>query len=142
MGASWHSRMAPSTTTAVVGKEVKEVKGGEKNENGRGDFDILTTKAAPGVVFEKGMKGKGKGKGIGGGVGAAGAEGGEEEVVEKTLLQKWVLSFFFSFSSSLFLLILWDGFEMGVGLLTRLCDRYWWVLLGVAVLAMAGGGDK
>lgn len=74
----------------------------KEGRTGRGDFDILTMKAAPGVVFEKGAsKGKGKSAGVGVGVGA---EGGEEEVVEKTMLQKWVaLPFPHLFFSSFFL---------------------------------------
>lgn len=34
------------------------------------------------------------------------------------------------------------GFIVGSWLLIQMVYRYWWVLLGVAVLAMAGGGDK
>ena len=35
------------------------------------------------------------------------------------------------------------GSAVGISVLIQaMRDRYWWVLLGVAVLAMAGGGDK
>ena len=68
VGASWRAWCGPG--------------GGEGA--GRGDFDIVSVKAAPGVVFEKGGKGKGGAGGLG-----AGKEGeGEGEEVEKTMLQK------------------------------------------------------
>lgn len=79
VGASWHSYLVRSSTSAGNGMG--------KGVNGRGDFDILTTKPAPKVVFDKPAKGKGRATGAGPGVGTAGQEG-EEEVVEKTLLQK------------------------------------------------------
>ncbi len=61
--------------------------GGKGNANGRGDFDVVTVKKAPPVMFDKPIKGKG---GAAAGVGQAAGTGveGEEEVVEKTLLQK------------------------------------------------------
>ena len=95
VGASWHSYF--SEGSVALGKG-----GGER---GRGDFDVLTTKAAPAVVFDKSAKGKGGGAtGAGAGAGVAGQD--EEEVVEKTLLQKSVL--FSSPPSALFM-------NLGVG---------------------------
>lgn len=73
VGASWRSWM-------VKGDKGKEGKG-----NGRGDFDIITVKKAPVVVFDKPGKEKG---GILASVGKGAGVEGEEEVVEKTLLQK------------------------------------------------------
>ncbi len=83
VGASW--RACLSGRSAAGGKKGK----GNGKGKGVGDFDILTTKAAPRVVFDKAAKGKGKGAvaGAGGGMAGAGMEG-EEEVVEKTMLQK------------------------------------------------------
>jgi hypothetical protein len=61
-------------------------KGGRGSGNGKGDFDIVTVKRAPSVVFDKPGKEKG---GLFASVVGKGAEvEGEEEVVEKTLLQK------------------------------------------------------
>lgn len=70
VGASWRSWMSKG------GKEGKE-----GNGKGRGDFDIITVKEAPAIVFDKAVKEKGA-------VGASVSAEGEEEVVEKTLLQK------------------------------------------------------
>lgn len=56
---------------------------GGREGSGRGDFDVVTVKKAPSVVFDKPVKGKG-----GAAAGAAPVVEGEEEVVEKTLLQK------------------------------------------------------
>lgn len=61
-------------------------RGGEGGREGgaRGEFDVVTVKKAPSVVFDRPVKGKG-----GAAAGAAPVvEGEEEEVVEKTLLQK------------------------------------------------------
>ncbi len=74
VGASWHAYL-------VRGSE----KGKGKENGGRGDFDILTTKPAPNAVFDKPIKGKGGAASAG--AGAVMPEG-EEEVVEKTFLQK------------------------------------------------------
>lgn len=79
VGASWHSYLSKG------GKG--KGKGESGGNSGRGDFDVLVTKPAPGVVFDKPAKGKGGVTGAGTGAGMAGKEG-EEEVVEKTLLQK------------------------------------------------------
>lgn len=78
VGASWHSYLRKSSS--AVGKKGN----GASGENGRGDFDVLNTKMAPGVAFDVPAKGKGGATGGGPGVGKE----GEEEVVEKTLLQK------------------------------------------------------
>lgn len=80
VGASWHSYLArgglpPSAAGKGKGK-------GQSVEGGKGDFDVLTTKPAPSVVFEKAAKGK-----TGAGAGVVGQEG-EEEEVEKTFFQK------------------------------------------------------
>lgn len=80
VGASWHSYLVKGSSAAGNGK-------GESGRDGRGDFDVLTTNSAPVVVFDKPAKGKGGVAGAGTGAGMAGKEG-EEEVVEKTLLQK------------------------------------------------------
>ena len=64
---------------------------GNHKPGAKGDFDILTIKQPPPVVFDKPVKGKGKGggAGAGAGVGGVGGEGeGEGEVEEKTFLQK------------------------------------------------------
>ncbi|CAF9933715.1 hypothetical protein IMSHALPRED_009448 [Imshaugia aleurites] len=76
VGASWR---------AYLLKGEGKGEGESESESERGDFDILTTKPAPAVVFDKPVKGKGGAAGAGAGM--AGSEG-EEEVVEKTLLQK------------------------------------------------------
>lgn len=82
VGASWHAYLP-------AGGKGKKNEGG-RMEDGRGDFDILTTKPAPRVVFEKAAKGKvgGATVGAGAGKGMGGKEGEGEEVVEKSLLQK------------------------------------------------------
>lgn len=78
VGASWRSYLP---TRSVVGGK------GGGGEGGRGDFDVLTMKTAPAVVWDNAAKGKGGAMGAGPGAGMAGKEG-EEEVVEKSLLQK------------------------------------------------------
>ena len=83
VGASWHSCLSKSAPAAGKGKGK-----GESGGNARGDFDVLTTKPAPRVVFDKPAKGKGGAAAAGAGAGVGGKEGEEEEVVEKTLLQK------------------------------------------------------
>lgn len=82
VGASWHSYSPKSSPAAGQGKSAER-------EKGRGDFDILVTKTAPSVVFDKPAKGKGGGgaTAVGAGAGGAGKED-EEEAVEKTFLQK------------------------------------------------------
>ena len=98
VGASWHASLPKTSPSQPSGKE--NVKGNGKAGSGkekgvasmRGDFDIITVKQAPGVVFDKPAKGKGAatagtGSGGGSGAGSAGPEG-EEEVAEKTFLQK------------------------------------------------------
>ncbi|KAK3171755.1 hypothetical protein OEA41_003839 [Lepraria neglecta] len=98
VGASWHAYLPKTSPSQPSGKE--NVKGNGKAGSGkekgvatmRGDFDIITVKRAPGVVFDKPAKGKGAatagtGSGGGSGAGSAGPEG-EEEVAEKTFLQK------------------------------------------------------
>ena len=59
---------------------------GRDNWEGKGDFDVVTVKKAPGIVFDKPVQGK-AGGGAGQGTGQGQMEG-EEEVVEKTFLQK------------------------------------------------------
>lgn len=59
---------------------------GQGSGSGKGDFDIVTVKRAPSVVFDK--PGKEKGGLFAGVVGKVAEVEGEEEVVEKTLLQK------------------------------------------------------
>lgn len=98
VSASWHAYLPKPSPSQSGGKE--NVKGNGKAGSGkekrvasmRGDFDIITVKQAPSVVFDKPAKGKGTattgtGSGGGSGAGSAGAEG-EEEVTEKTFLQK------------------------------------------------------
>ncbi|KAM0806021.1 hypothetical protein BDR22DRAFT_195165 [Usnea florida] len=87
VGASWRSWIPRDDDGDAGNKKGKGNGKADEGSGGRGDFDILSTKPAPRVTFDKTVKGKG--------------------VVEKTLLQK-----------------------------------YWWVLIGVAVLAMTGGSDK
>ena len=82
VGASWHAFGLQSLGVAG-GKGKKR----ESGENGKGDFDILTTKAAPSVVFDKPAQGKKGATGAGAGAGMAGPEG-EKDVVEKTFFQK------------------------------------------------------
>lgn len=84
VGASWHAYLARVSPPSAAGKGEGKGKGkGQSLEDGKGDFDVLTTKPAPSVVFEKAAKGK---TGAGKGAGQDGEE--EEEVVEKTFLQK------------------------------------------------------
>ena len=60
-----------------------------REREGRGDFDVVIMKQAPGVVFDKGGKGKGVASAGGeGGMGVGGKEGDEGEGAEKTFLQK------------------------------------------------------
>ena len=82
MGASWHSYLLKSLPVAGQGKSAERKKK-------RGDFDILATKTAPSVVFDKEAKGKGGGAAtaVGAGPGGPGKEN-EEEAAEKTFLQK------------------------------------------------------
>lgn len=91
MGASWRSwvqRDDNDDALTGVGNKKKGKGKADESTGGRGDFDILSTKPAPRVTFDKAVKGKGVAKGAGSGaVGKEGA-GEEEEVVEKTLLQK------------------------------------------------------
>ena len=74
---------------ALVGASWKAWRDDGKGKNGcvgKGDFDVVTVKNAPGIVFDKPVKGK-----AGGGAGQSAGQGqieGEEEVVEKTFLQK------------------------------------------------------
>lgn len=80
VGASWHAYLPRGSPPSAVGKG--KGKGKEQSvEDGEGEFDVLTTKPAPSVVFEKAAKGK-----TGAGTGAG--QEGEEEVAEKTFLQK------------------------------------------------------
>lgn len=81
LGASWRAWLPRDKGVEGVGKAGKETGG-----NGRGDFDIVTVKKAPPVVFDKPAKGKGAAAPAGQAAGA-GVEG-EEEVQEKTFLQK------------------------------------------------------
>ncbi|KAL6718257.1 hypothetical protein ACLMJK_004345 [Lecanora helva] len=106
IGVSWRAWWDEGKGREEGKKEKGKRKGGGKEvvEDGRGDFDVVLQKEAPVVVFDKPAKGKGgqqQGAGQGHGV------DGEEEVVEKTFLQK-----------------------------------YWWLLIGVAFLAMTGGGPE
>lgn len=87
--------------------------------DGMGDFDLLVEGVGVRPVFERGGKGKGGVLGTG--------EEGEGEKDERTLLQRLVRGVF-------------EGWRIDV--LTFLGCRYWWVLIGVAVLALSGGGDK
>lgn len=80
VGASWHSYLPRGA--AVAGKGTGKGKG-KSVEDGRGDFSILTTKAAPSVVFDTVAKGTAGATGAG-----MGGQEGEGEVVEKTFLQK------------------------------------------------------
>ena len=84
VGASWHSYLpiASQTKPTSNGKEKDE-----EATDGRGDFDVVTVKPAPGVVFDTPAKGKGAVAGAGPAQGV-GTDGEEEEVVEKTFLQK------------------------------------------------------
>ena len=81
VGASWHSYL-PAVAGKGTGKEKGKGKG-ESVEDGRGDFSILTTKPAPGVVFDTVAKGTAGPTGAG-----MGGQEGEGEVAEKTFLQK------------------------------------------------------
>ena len=61
-------------------------KGSLKKPSTLGDFDVVTVKKAPPVVFDQPTKGKG---GTSQGVAQGSTQGeGEEEVVEKTFFQK------------------------------------------------------
>lgn len=82
VGASWRAWLPREKGSEGAGKRGKE----EKSGNGRGDFDIVTVKKAPPVVFDKPAKGRGAAAPVGQAAGA-GVEG-EEEVQEKTFLQK------------------------------------------------------
>ena len=88
VGARWGAWMPGSKSEGPMlkGKGKNAGKGGEdgnRNENGKGDFDITVMARPPVLVFDKAEKGRGK---------VAGEQGmgkdGEEEVVEKTFLQK------------------------------------------------------
>lgn len=80
VGASWHAYLARGSLPSGAGKGKGKGKG-QSVEDRKGDFDVLITKPAPSVVFDKAAKGK-----TGAGTGAG--QEGEEEVVEKTFLQK------------------------------------------------------
>lgn len=91
VGASWHAYL-PRTGVAKAASNGK--RGPTEDENGRGDFEVATVQAPQGVVFDTPTKGKSAVAGIGAALGvgapaqAQGKEGEEEEVVEKTFLQK------------------------------------------------------
>ena len=74
MAASWHAWLA---------KPNSDGQNNNKKPGGRGDFDILTIKQQPPIIFDKPAKGKGGATAAG-----AGAVEGEGEVEEKTFLQK------------------------------------------------------
>ena len=96
VGASWKARLPgiAEREEAKRSKATKVSKGGKlkaagedgakRTANGNGDFDVVTVKKPPPVVFDKPAKGKG---GATQGTGQVGAEG-EEEVQEKTFFQK------------------------------------------------------
>lgn len=90
LSASWHAYLPKNAAT----KGVLNGKGKDSEiASGRGDFDIMTVKPAPGVVFDVPTKGKSAVAGIGAALGIGEQTGqtgqeGEEEVVEKTFLQK------------------------------------------------------
>ncbi|KAL9611144.1 MAG: hypothetical protein Q9167_004197 [Letrouitia subvulpina] len=93
LGASWHSwvptekaKAAAHTETQAQAK-LKGVKEGEERyeEGGKGDFDLVLVKDAPRPHAGDGAAG---GKGRTQGIAREGEEGEEEEVVERTFLQK------------------------------------------------------
>ena len=83
VAASWRAFLPKGSAAAAAGVGGKR-KGASGGDDGRGDFDVLTAKAPPGVVFDR----PAKGKGAAAGAAVAGTEGEGEEVVEKTMLQK------------------------------------------------------
>ncbi len=91
VAASYHAWLPKSKSRASNGKTslkaTDENDYGDNKSGGKGDFDILTIKQPPPVIFDKPVKGKGKGGAAGAGAGGVGGEG-EGEVEEKTFLQK------------------------------------------------------
>ena len=83
VAASWRARLSKGSAAAAAAVGKRKGESGDR----RGDFDIVATKLAPRVAFDKPAKGKGAATGASPGAGAAGAEG-EGEEVEKTMLQK------------------------------------------------------
>lgn len=93
LGASWHS-WVPTEKAKAAGEaesraqaRLKGVKEGEERyeEGGKGDFDLVLVKDAPRPhAGDAAVSGKGRTQGQA----REGEEGEEEEVVEKTFLQK------------------------------------------------------
>ena len=89
MAASYHAWLPKTVSNKNNKTPLKKTDGNANNNNkqlgGKGDFDILTIKQPPPVVFDR----PGKAKGGAAGAGAGGVVGeGEGEVEEKTFLQK------------------------------------------------------
>lgn len=93
LGASWHSWVPTEKAKAAgeaesrVQAKLRGVKEGKERyeEGGKGDFDLVLVKDAPRPYAGDAAAG---GKGRTQGQAREGEEGEEEEVVEKTFLQK------------------------------------------------------